>query len=309
MAEIVYKSLSSLSPIELKYQYHRNEELQASVNSYQEGYSFYEVDGLNDFQDVAINKDSVFVLTPTVELSSVFTSTNRIDIGKIPGSIILQPRKSMYYISFYDTTSTFNLTLTLTSASIFYVAPIEGTNEVELFVNKQYVQVNATYPYTVYLNDKSLNSEEIQRQRFEVVYQNNFITFKTKTDSGYRYLAFNNDNTLRAVGLILNDSVVNDYIFNCIPVTTSTINRGFNPTNNWITYYFDVESETENKTVTINKNFANNKTNLLIDFPLEQAAETGTANINIANLKTAVTPSGAPAPVNNAYTKNVITTN
>jgi len=308
MAEIVYKSLSSLSPIELKYQYHRNEELQASVNTYQEGYSFYEVDGFNGFQDVAINKDSVFVLTPTVELSSVFTSTTRIDIGKLPGSIILQPRNSFkYYISYKELTNTFNLTLT--AASIFYVAPIEDTNEVELFVNNQYVQVDATYPYVVYLNSKSLDPEEIQRQRFELVYQNSLITFKTKTDSGYRYLALNNDNTLRAVGLMLNDSWVNDYVFKCLPVTTSTINRGFSPTNNWVTYYFDVESETENKTVTINKDFTDNKTNLLIDFPLEQAAETGTININIANLKTAVTPSGGPAPVNNAYTKNVITTN
>jgi hypothetical protein len=308
MAEIVYKSLSSLSPIELKYQYHRDEELQASVNTYQEGYSFYEVDGFNDFQDVAINKDSVFVLTPTVELSSVFTPTTRIDIGKLPGSIILQPRNSsIYYISYKELTNTFNLTLT--SASTFYVAPIEGTNEVELFVNNQYVQVDTAYPYVVYLNEKTLDPEEIQRQRFELVYQNNLISFKTKTDSGYRYLALNNDNTLRAVGLILNDSIVNDYVFKCIPVTTSTLNRGFNPTNNWVTYYFDVESEAENKTVTINKDFVDNKTNLLIDFPLEKAAETGTININIANLKTAVTPSGGPASINNAYTKNVITTN
>jgi hypothetical protein len=308
MAEIVYKSLSSLSPIELKYQYHRDEELQATINSYQEGYSFYEVDGFDSFQDVAINKDSVFVLTPTIELSSVFTPTTRIDIGKHPGSILLQPRNTfIYYINYKPLTNTFSLTLT--SGSIFYIAPVENTNEVELFVNNKYVQVNASYPYVVYLGDRTLDPEEIYRQRFELVYQNNFITFKTKTDSGYRYLALNNDNTLRAVGLMLNDSIVNDYVFKCVPVTTTSLNRGFNPTNNWVTYYFDIESEKENKTVTVNKDFTVNKTNLLVDFPLEKAAETGTINVNIANLKTAVTPTGAPAPVNNAYTKDVITTN
>jgi len=307
MAEIVYKSLSSLSPIELKYQYHRDEELQASINTYQEGYSFYEVDGLDGFQDVAINKNSCFVLTPTVELNSIFTPTTKIDLGKLPGSIQLQPRDSfIYYISYRELNNTFNQSL---SASTFYVAPIENTNEVELFVNNKYVQVNAAYPYVVYLNEKTLDPEEIYRQRFEIIYQNNLITFKTKTDTGYRYLALNNDNTLRAVGLILNDTPINDYVFKCIPVTTSTINRGFNPTNNWVTYFFDIESEVDNKTVTVNKNLTDNKTNLLLDFPLEQAAELGTVNVNIANLKTAVTPSGGPAPVNNSYTKNVITTN
>ena len=307
MAEIVYKSLSSLSPIELKYQYHRDEELQASINTYQEGYSFYEVDGLDGFQDVAINKNSCFVLTPTVELNSIFTPTTKIDLGKLPGSILLQPRDSfIYYISYREINNTFNQSL---SASTFYVAPIENTNEVELFVNNKYVQVNAVYPYVVYLNEKTLDPEEIYRQRFEIIYQNNLITFKTKTDSGYRYLALNNDNTLRAVGLILNDTPINDYVFKCIPVTTSTINRGFNPTNNWVTYFFDIESEVDNKTVTVNKDLTDNKTNLLLDFPLEQAAELGTVNVNIANLKTAVTPSGGPAPFNNSYTKNVITTN
>lgn len=308
MAEIVYKSLSSLSPIELKYQYYRDEELESSINSYQEGYNFYEVEGFNGFQDVAINKDSCFILTPTVDLSSVFTPTTRLDIGKLPGSIFLQPRNSfIYYISYKPNTNTFNLELT--SGSVFFIAPIENTNEVELFVNNKYVQVDASYPYVVYLGDKTLDPEEIHRQRFELVYQNNLITLKTKTEAGYRYLALNNDNTFRAVGLILNDTVINDYVFKCIPVTTTTLNRGFNPTNNWVTYYFDIESEKENKTVTVNKDFTSNKTNLLVDFPLEQAAETGTINVNIANLKTAVTPTGGPAPVNNAYAKDVITTN
>jgi len=308
MAEIVYKSLSSLSPIELKYQYYRDEELQASINSYQEGYSFYEVKGFDSFQDVAINRDSCFILTPTVDLSSVFSSTTRLDIGKLPGSIILQPRNSfIYYISYKPTTNTFSLALT--SGSTFYVSPINNTNEVELFVDNKYVQVNSLYPYAVYLSDRALDPEEIHRQRFELIYQNNLITLKTRTDAGDRYLALNNDNILRAVGLMLNDSIVNDYVFKCIPVTTSTLNRGFNPTNNWVTYYFDIESEKENKTVTVNKDITTNKTNLLVDFPLEVAAETGTVNVNIANLKTAVTPTGGPAPVNNAYTKDVITTN
>ena len=74
MASIVYKSLSSLSPIELKYQYHRDEKLDTSFNEYDEGYSFYETEGLNNFQDIVINKDSCFVLTSAVNLEEIFIS-------------------------------------------------------------------------------------------------------------------------------------------------------------------------------------------------------------------------------------------
>jgi hypothetical protein len=198
---------------------------------------------------------------------------------------------------------------TLTSASALYLQPVRDTGEVELLIDNKYVQVEAEYPYKVFLSERSLDPEEINRQRFEVVYGADLISFKTKTSSGYRYLAFNNDNILRAVGVILNETVINDYVFKCLPITKLTLEQGFTPTNNWVTYYFDVEQETENSTVTVNKDLSNTLTNLLIDFPLESAAEKGSVTVNIANLKTSLTPAGGPAPVNNAYTKTVITTN
>lgn len=308
MAEIVYKSLSSLSPIELKYEYYRDEELVSQTTTYQDGFSFYEVEGLKGFQDVTINRDSVLILTSTVDLSSVFTASQEVELGKLPGSFLLQPRNStIYFLKYKETTN--SLVQTLTSASIIYLQPINNTNEVELFIDNKYIQVEAEYPYKVYLGDRTLDPEEINRQRFKTVYDNGFISFKTKTDSGYRYLAFNNDNVLRAVGLILNDTIINDYIFKCLPITSTTLNRGFKPSNDWVTYYFDIEQENENKTVTINKDLNTTQTNLLVDLPLERAAETGSVTVNIANLKTALTPSGGPAPVNNAYDKTVITTN
>ena len=308
MAEIVYKSLSSLSPIELKYEYNRKEELVSQTTTYQDGFSFYEVEGLKGFQDIAINRDSVLVLTSAVDLSAVFTPGQEVELGKLPGSFLIQPRNStIYFVKYKETTN--SLVQTLTSASIIYLQPVSNTNEVELFIDNKYVQVEAEYPYKAYLGDRSLDPEEINRQRFETVYDGGFISFKTKTDSGYRYLAFNNDNVLRAVGLILNDTIVNDYVFKCLPITSTTLSRGFTPSNNWVTYYFDIEQESENKTVTINKDINSTQTNLLVDLPLERAAEAGSVTVNIANLKTALTPTGGPAPISNAYDKTVITTN
>ena len=308
MAEIVYKSLSSLSPIELKYEYNRNEDLQARTTTYQDGLTFYELDGLTNFQDVAINRDTCLILTSAVSLSTVFTPSGNIEIGKLPGSFILQPRNSSIYFLKYNPNNN-SLVQTLTSASIIYLQPINDTNEVELFINNKYVQVDEFYPYRVYLGDRTLDPEDIQYQRFEVTYEGGTMTLKTKTSSGYRYLAFNNDNILRATGLVLNDNVVNDYVFNCLPVTSLTLDKGFKPTNSWVTYYFDFESEAENKTVTINKTLEPTPTNYLINLPIEQAAEKGSVKVNIANLKTNLTPAGGPASINNSYDKNVITTN
>jgi hypothetical protein len=308
MADIVYKSLSSLSPIELRYEYNRNEELVSQTTTYQDGFSFYEVEGLKGFQDVAINRDSVLVLTSAVDLNTVFTSSEEVELGKLPGSFLLQPRNStIYFIKHKETTN--SLVQTLTSASIVYLQPVNNSNDVELFIDNKYIQVEAQYPYKAYLGERTLDPEEIHRQRFEVVVANNLITLKTRTNSGYRYLAFNNDNTLRAVGVVLNDNVINDYVFKYTPITSDTLNRGFLPSNNWVTYYFDVEEEGENKTVTINKNISTARTNLLFSLPIEQAAEKGSTTVNIANLKTALTPAGGPAPVNNAYDKIVTTTN
>lgn len=308
MAEIVYKSLSSLAPIELQYQYYRNEALEGRTITLKDGFSFYELDGLKNFQDVAINKSSVLVLTDAIKLPSIFSSAADIELGTLPGSFQLQPRRFRDYSAGYNSSSN-SFILTQNTPSIFSVQPIKETNEVELFVDNKYVQVEADYPHKVYLNDRTLELDEISRQRFEILYSNGIITIKTKTNLGYRYLAFSNDNILRAVGLVLNETPINDYVFTCNAVSNLTLNRGFTPSNDWVTYFFDVEDSSNNKNVTINKTFTSVPTNLLLDFSLKNSAETGKVNINIANLKTSITPSGGPAPIENAYSKNVITTN
>lgn len=308
MVNITYKPLSALTPIELKYEYYKDEKVQTSLVTYNNGASLYNTGGLNNFKDLTINRDTCLVLTPAIELSSIFTKTNNIFLGQLPGSFQLQPRDTLIYFAKYRPFSN-SFFLELNDGSTFYIQPLKNSNEVEIFVDNRYLQVDASYPYVVRTGDKTLDPESIHRQRFEVVYQNKLITFKTKTDSGYRYLAFNEDNILRATGLIMNDSVINDYVFKCIDITSPELTQGFTPTNNWITYFYDIEEVTNNRNVVVNKNFASVKTNFLVDFPTERAADTGKININIANLKTGVTPSGGPAPVNNAYTKNPITSN
>lgn len=313
MAGIVYKSLSSLSPIELKYEYYRDEKLQSTIETTRDGLTYYKTQGLANYKDIAINKDSCFVLTSAINLNTIFSEENELTIGKMPASIQFAARITeglvpIYFARYNENSNT--IRQTLSAASTFYLQPVEGLpNTVEMFIQNRYVQVDEQYPYVVRTTDRSLDPESLNRQRFEVVYQNKLITFKTLTNSGYRYLTFNEDNILRATGLMLNESIINDYIFNCVPVTDDTLKYGFKPSNNWVTYYFDIESGQDNKNLRVNKDIYPTQTNLLIDFPLEKAAESGEINVNVANLKTAVTPTGGPAPINNAYTKEIITTN
>jgi len=321
MAEIIYKSLSSLTPVELNYNYYKKEELQATTTTYSNGISFYKINGLNNYRDVVINKDTCFILTSSVNLSSVFSNEKTLTIGNTPASILVGQRLEIglppvTFAKYEQNQNIFKLTFTstpnVTAASIFYLQPVDNTlNMVEIFVEGRYLQIDNEYPYVARLADRSLSLESINRQRFEIVFdkKENFITFKTLTNNGYRYLAFNNDNILRATGLVLNESLINDYVFQCVPVTYKEFKYGFTPTNNWITYYFDTESKQNNKNLTINKNISPTQTNFLISFPIEQATINNKATVNIANLKTNLTPSGGTAPVSNAYAKEIITTN
>jgi len=304
MANTTYKLLTDLTPISLKYNQTKEEPLKINITRYKNGYISYELEGFANYQDVAINKNTCLVLTSAVSLRTIFDTSETFTIGKVPVSILVRPRNSN---SFYLKEQTrFNtISLALTSSSIFYIQPIVNSNEVEIFVNGKYLQVREEYPYQTYLSEVSLDENEINRQRFLIVQKNEVIIFKTKTSSGYRYLAINNDNILRATGLVLNESIINYYVFTCIPVTTIKQEAGFLPDNNWTTYYFDVQSKTENKTVDINQNFVDTDVHYLVDFPFEDAADKGYANINVASLKTNVTPTGGPAPVENTNINQV----
>jgi hypothetical protein len=296
MASINYKSLSALQPVELKYQYYRDEDFKGTKVSYADGYTFYKHDSLVNYRDTTINRESVFVLTSALPLQTVFPLPDQYQYGELPGTFLLQPRNTtIYYAAYKESTKTIGIALT---GSRIFLSPVAGSNQVELLIDNKYLQVDKIYPYTVTINSRPLSPGEINRQRFECIYQNSTITLKTKTQDGYRYLAFSGDNVLRAIGINLNNNLLNDYVFKCVPVTTSTLELNLKPENKWVTYFYTSLQEQENKTVSINKEFLA-PTNYLIDFPAEQAAKTGKAYINIANLKTSVTPFGAPAPLNN----------
>lgn len=296
MVNVVYKPLSGLAPVELKYEYSRDEKLNLESFHFNEGLSFNSIKGLNDFQDVAINKNTCLVLTNTVFLSSIFEQPyHKKSIGRYPTSIKVSTNNTpTKYISYNSLQNT--LISSETNPSTIYISPLKDTREVEIFIEGKYLQIENTYPYKVYLQEESLDPEEIQRQRFFVVYQDGFITFKTLTPSGFRYLSFGVDGILRAIGTAFNNTIINDYIFKCEILTEDKTVLGFIPSNDWVAYYSDNENA-ENRTVNIDLKDPNVLTNFLLDFSVEKTAKTGVGYINFANLKTNVSPVGHPSPI------------
>lgn len=304
MSGIEYKPLSALRPIKLNYTYKTVEPLIAKETTYDTGLHTYTLQGTDQFQDVTFSNETCLVLTSSINLSAFFST--KLFQNTFFGSVLLKPRNSS--ISYVSYNSVLNSLYLSPSASQIYISPVSGTNEVELTVERKYVQVKENYPYEVFLNEKTLDPESINRQRFICTIQGNTMSLKTKTNSGYRYLSFCSDGFVRATGTVLNESIFNDYIFNVEFVAVNTGTYGFIPVNEYLTYYFDIENESNNKTLAINKTLIDNPNNLLLSFTFDSIAN-NIANINIANLKNISTPAGGLATVNNSYTKPAITTN
>lgn len=302
MAIITYKSLTALHPVELHYNFYKAETLQNNIDGFVEGYNLISYKSLENFQDIAINKNTCLILTDTLNLSSIFQNQEELTIGQIPSTINLQPQNSQIYYLGYDLERNL-FTLFLEPQNIF-VNPI-NENEVEIRVGNLYLQIEETYPYLIQASDLPLPDDQIYRRRFKFVYKDNTICFICQTKEGDRFLALGPDNVLRGTGTILGTNVLNNYIFNIVKVTDVDLAYNFELKNNWVTYYLDFASQKENETVTINKKFSP-AINYLVTFPIQKDT---VQNINIANLKTGFTPTGSPTPVDNTYEEQIITTN
>jgi hypothetical protein len=309
MAEVVYKSLTALQPLELRYEYFNDNILNIESLGYQEGYNFYKTSGFINFTDTSINKGSCFVLTTGTDLKSFFSEPEIKSIGELPGTFKLQARNSTVNFASYNSTSN-TITFDSLEGDNFFITPVNSSiNEIEIRLGNLYLQIDNVYPYTVRLGEKIIVEEEKYRQKFYYTFANGFIGFKVLTNEGFRFLSFGVDNILRAIGLTLSQSIINDYYFKCVNITSNSISYDFIPANKWVTYFLDFPNQVNNQDVSLNKEFTNDSVNFLIDFSIDQAIKTGKANINIANLKTGFTPAGGPAPVDNSYTETIQTTN
>ena len=293
MVPVYVHSLSSLMPVKFVYKFNKAETFAGQLNSFKNGFSYYKYDGLENYQDAVLSNKTCLILTDNVPLKKIFeTDSRQIDIGTIAGCLYLQA-SSGYYQNQYITSSNRGIYIGGSGTKLLLnVLPIEK-NVVELKPsNDVFCQVDKNYPYTLKLSKEVLTGEDIRRQRFELEYKDNLIALRTLTDEGWRYLSYGVDRVVRGVGLMLNETIVNSYLFKTAFVSDGGIHYDFDAKTPEIKYYNDITTYGNRDNVNI-KHQQDSNTNLLITVPTFELSKSNEVSVNIALTKTNFSASGS----------------
>jgi hypothetical protein len=299
---IEYRALSTLQPIRLKYEYNHSEKLNRVSTQYAGGLRIESIKAFKRFEDASLNKGNSLILTNTIKLSDAFFDNEKIQRQSLKGTVLLQlGTTTSYYMT--EEPNTNRVTLSR-EPSLIHAINIDGTDQIELLINGKYVQIEKTYPYTAYLSETSLDEQELNRQRFTLERVKNVVSFRAKVVEGFRYLAFNNDDILRATGTVLNNAILNNYKFNAIEVTAKSNADEFNIVSEpgIVSYHMSFQDKKYNNNVFVRER-RDVQTNLLASFSIYEALETGEAVLNFANLRTNYTPEGTPLTIPLTSTK------
>ena len=291
---ITHKPLSALNPVEVEYKFNSQEKLNGNFQLYTSGLRAYNYEVFKSYKDATLSKKTAVVLTSIKDLKDIFAKPlDYVNVGSISGSCYLNVANNPVLDGdvFIKLFSNDLFVGGQGELAVFNLIPI-AQNVVELKVENFYLQAEENYPFEIKLSNISLPTNEIHRQRFLVSFSKDYITFKSITKEGPRYLSYNlKDRKLKCVGIQLNASVINEYLLNATFVSTSTINYGYDPTAKEVKYFNSFNSGEKQKNVDIFSATTLN-TNLLITLPSTNLVNnTITANINL--LKTNYSNSGA----------------
>lgn len=289
-------SLSAVSPVNFTYQYNTEEKLNSTLHLYRGGFGHYDHKLLEKFQDAALSKQNCLVLTDVKSLQDVFKDTlSDVSFGEISGSLYLKTTDGRYVM-------TRDNRLYIGGAgekAFFNIVPVQdGKFELKLSRTK-FIEIEQTYPYTANITEEIVDETQTGNRRFEIDYRNNKISFKIITPDGYRFLSYAeacSERIVRAIGLELNDVVVNPYKFVVEFVSESNIKYNFDPQTKEVKYFNELLAFESRHTVDIKQQIIN-ETNLIVSCPTTELSKPLSAvNINIALAKTNFSSSGTFTP-------------
>jgi hypothetical protein len=282
-------SLSALAPVKFTYKFNKEEKLVAKESQYNNGLKYYRQPALSGCNDAVLSKGNCLILTDIKPLKDIFEEKSfLIPIGTLAGCIYLKTNQNEYLTT--DFKKVYNKNL---DQKLFVNAFPISKNVVELKINSTTkLIVDKEYPYEVKVSQDLLAGPDLERQRFEIDYSNQKISFKTKTAEGYRYLSCGADGVMRATGLMLNDVIVNNYLFTPEFVSSGTLQYNFDPKNTEIKYYNEIVESKDQYNVAI-KTQIERDTNLLISCSTPEIAKNKEVSVNIALLKTNFSSSGS----------------
>lgn len=289
--------LSALSPVKFSYDFAETQDFKGQYKPLSPNFFCYEHTGFKNFKDAALSKKSMLVLTETKQLQDLLsTKLISYSAGKyIAGSLYLQMAGRF---------------LTTKNNLLYRGAPCGNSSQAalvsismisnglaELRIGSKFIEIDSNYPFTAKLVDSETFGEARYRQ-FEIEVAEGKIAFKIQTPIGYRFLAFGIDNVLRAVGVELNNTVVNNYHFDAVFQTRSSIDYGFDVSKgemSEVKYYNELNVQEFNETVALKQTFSR-ATHYIVECPTLNIALNATVGANVFNLKTNYSSSGAFIP-------------
>ena len=282
-------SLSALTPVKFTYNFNKKEHLSSVTSSFTNGFKYIKHDAFDGFQDAVFSKKSCLILTDNKPLKNAFVSDSKqINIGTVAGCLFLKTSSGKYV-----TTSSNNIYVGGIGKKLFITVIPIANNIVELKISKtEFIQIDKEYPYTARISEEILDESDLNRQRFEMDYKDGLVCFKTLTNEGYRYISYGADQTIRAIGVALNETIINPYLFFAEFVSTNGLYYDFDAKTSEVKYFNDFTSSDEKYTVNI-KDEQETDTHLLISCTTEQIALSSEVTINIALAKTNFSSSGS----------------
>lgn len=286
-------SLSAIEPVKFIYRYHTEEKLLGAYTSLGGDFAYYKHEALKNFKDAALSRKNFLALTDVKQIKEIFENSDEtLNIGEIAGTLYLLVGNKKVT----ETDDTLYVGGTGRPVLITIVPLYD--NFVELRVDRtKYVEIDQTYPYTARLTEDIVDASELQFRHFEVEYTNGLISFKVKTPEGYRFLSYGVDNVIRAVGVELNETIVNPYRFAADYRTRSTMNYNYTPDEKEVKYFNELSKQAHRTDLEI-KTSIDSKSNLLITCPTYDLSKPNQKDVvvNITSLKTDYTPAGTFSP-------------
>jgi hypothetical protein len=286
-------ALSALSPVKFTYNFNSNEELNSEYRVVDSGIRYNKQSLLQNCADGAFSQNNAVMLTDLKDIKGIFDKAiEKKTIKDIP---------CCFYLSVSDTSLLEGDVIVTNTNSSFYVGgngqqvifdsiPVTP-GVVEIKANTKQLAVADSYPYDLVLLNEPLQ-ENLTRQQFEIEVLNNKITLKNNTPVGYRYLSYGIDRKLRFVGVQLNSTIINEYLFTPVFISSDEVEYNFDPSTKEVRYFNQSSNPTLlNKLIDVKSNVQLD-TNLLVSCSLKDVASKNNVGVNIAITKTNFTAAG-----------------
>lgn len=285
--------LSEIKPVKLTYKFNNEEKLVKHFDQFANGFSYWAHKILENHKDSVLSKRNALFLTEPKNLADVFSRDSIgeriLKVGEVGGCFYLRAPHTQTYL----TTSHSLVFKGGTGAKMaIYVYPA-GNGTVNLkFDENTWFQVDKEYPYTVRLSKERLDSESQYQRTFVFEFDDRLVAIKHLTaEEGYRYFSFGIDLVGRMVGLMLNDSVANPYVFECDSISITEMPYNYEPSTSEVKYFNDLNKFADRETLAI-RDFEKTDTHLIVSLPTYKITEEDDepVSVNIALAKTYFTP-------------------